>query len=299
MRHSIPRFAVLALLLPGACLSRGLAPSLIGDDVARDANAVGDAELIADVEALHNKRYRAGTGEFQAQLCVQQYVRARSGEAALAQSEDDQTQREARSEMLFGYGSCRETCRLAAEQMPSQYSSMAAKYQPLCAEGAAGSEKAINTDNLRRQVATLRDATQPLELFFADRDATELIEHLRQEQLATEEVEALATEVASLRTRNAAAIEQGRAFFEGPAAQANFQQRERNESRQASLEAEIERLQAEREEAKDAGLAQRANSLDIELTALRQQLAETLAEHLVLEAEYERMAEEAGVYTKS
>ena len=193
---------------------------------------------------------------------------------------------------------CAAQCELAAARTASPYAAIAAKYQPRCAAGSSASEESVGTEHLERLVAAYRDATQPLGLYFADKDATSALDYLREQGMNNADVERLAEEIETLRATNADAIEQGRAFFESPEAQANFQQRSANESEQESIRAAIARLEAEVEEAKEAGLSQRAANLEIEIAAKRQSLSAKQAEHAELKSQYEAMAEQAGVFTR-
>jgi hypothetical protein len=291
----------LGCLLLLACVTEGCAflyPAIIDDSTAHDATIVGDAGMSADVEALKNKPIAPGTGEFQSAMCLQQYVRARAAAVALANAKDDYGQRLARSEMMGGFATCAQTCKLAAEQMPSAFSPMAAKYQPRCVSGASGTEEEIETAHLERLVANYRDATQPLGLFFADQDAAALLDHLQKRNMSNPTIESLESEVKSMRAANTPAIAKGRAFFESPAASENFLQRSSNENEQQSIKKKINRLGDEREEAKRSGLPRRVESLDAEIADLQVILKTKIVEHERLKEKYEAMAEQAGVYRR-
>lgn len=288
---------LLVLVFPAACALMG-GPSLIDDAVVQSAAPLGDADLMADVEALHGVRFAPGSGEQFAALCLQQYVRGRKAEAELSRISDDYGRRVAQSEMMQGYGTCAAQCKIATEQAPSKYSPIAAKYTARCEAGASSSEASLSTDALERLAASYRSGTQPLELYFADRDATASIEYLRKEGLANEKVEALAKEVQALGEQHADAIAKGRSFFESGPAQENFRLRSANEAQQRAIEGSMKRLEAEHDEAVAAGLAARATNLQLEHAAQRDSLAQTVAEHAALKAQYETMAEDAGVFTR-
>ncbi len=300
MAASIRPLLFVSLLPQLGCASAGAnlggAPRIIDDAVAADASAIGDAELAADVDALHNKNLKGA--EVYAGLCLQQYVRGRAAQVALEGASDENARRTAKSEMLQGYMTCAAQCKLASTDMPSGYTPIAERYQARCEAGSADSQESAGTDHLARLVETYREASQPLGLFFADRDASAAVEYLQAENMDNETVTKLAAEVEELRAANTAAIEQGRQFFEGPDAQANFKQREANEAQQESIQARINRLGAERQEADQAGLTERARNLEIEIRAEQKQLAATVAAHAELKKQYEAMAEAAGVYAR-
>ncbi|MBL4683534.1 MAG: hypothetical protein JKY37_03005 [Nannocystaceae bacterium] len=296
--HNVCRFLTVAALFQLGCASFGAslggAPAIIDDAVARDAESLGDTELLSDVKTLHNKRLRGA--EVYAGLCLQQYVKGRAAEAELAVATDDNARRMAQTNMVGGYITCAAQCDLAATDMLSAYTPIAEKYRAPCAEGSAASQESAGTDRLAELVEIYREADQPLGLFFADRDATGAVEYLRSENMDNETVSELAAEIEALRAANADAIDQGRQFFEGAAAQANFHQRAANEAEQGSIEAKINRLGAELIEADQAGLSERAKNIEIEIGAELLRLAATIATHGQLKKQYEAMAAEAGVY---
>ena len=271
----------------------GGAPAIIDDEVARGAESLGDTELLSDVKALHNKQLKGA--EVSAGLCLQQYVRGRAAEAELASATDDNARRMVESEVLGGYMSCAAQCEVAAG-LQSDYSAMAQKYRAPCEAGSSASVETVQTDHLEQLVEIHRKASYPLELFFADRDAAGALQYLQDENMMNETSAELATEIEGLRATHSEAIEQGRAFFEGPDAQANFQKRAANEAEQASIESKIQRLTNERDEAERVGLTERARNLEVEIRAEQEHLAATIVGHAELKKQYETMAADAGVY---
>ncbi len=141
-------------------------------------------------------------------------------------------------------------------------------------------------------------ATQPLELFFADRDCRALLSELQAEQPGDARLVRRGQEIDALGARHAAAIAKGSAFFEGPEAQANFAERQTVEAERNALNVELEALQRERDEAQRAGLLERSMNLDTQLRAKRRVLDLKGQQLGRLQAAYEKLAEDSGVYTR-
>ena len=225
MRRLSIHCVATTLLTQVACSLLFAGPPLVGPEAVAEADAVGDAELIADVGQLANKSFRSGSGEAQTQLCVQQYVKARVGALELANAKNKLAEQSARTQMEGHYGNCSQFCRGAANTA-SPYQDIAQKYAARCETGVSDTNLDVQITNLERLVASFREATRPLELFAADREVTAALEELEQDALSSEAIETLAAEVDTLRETNADAITIGRAFFETPEAQANIQRRE-------------------------------------------------------------------------
>lgn len=277
-------------------LGCAIGPRVVDDDVVARASVLGDADLIEDVKVLHRDGLR-DKGELQAGLCVQQYVRARSAEAKLAQTQDEQGRRVAQYEMLSGFSACEVQCELAVE-LKSKYAPIAAKYVEPCGAGSNASEQELSVEHLERLVAQLRKAVQPLGLFLAHKDAVEAIEYLRKENMADERVERLAKDVEALHDQSAEAIERGSKFFYSAPAQENFQLRAGVEAEIERVTATMNRIEAEYREASDTGRMADAQTLQLAFAAHQLQLGELNERLAQLKAQYERMAADAGVYER-
>lgn len=269
---------------------------MVDDTVVGRASTLGDADLMADVKSLHNDRLR-GKGELQAGMCLQQYVRGRAAQAELATTQDDYGRRVARIEMLSGFGTCAAQCKLATD-LKSKYTPIVAKYIERCEAGASASEQEIGIEYLKRLVAVLRDAAQPLGLFLAHKDATEAVETLRKQNVEDETFEQLAQEVKSLHDKSSEAIARGSKFYYSAAAQENFQARAQLESEIEVVTGNLATGQYELEEARDEGRSADVQILQLAQVANQLRLEELVRENARLQALYEKMAAEVGVYVR-
>lgn len=293
----------LTLLLPG-CLAASLANvgkiTVIGAPEMEKVKTVNSPELTADATRLAGKGFRAGTPEYYAALCMRGYINGRSAEISLNKGRNQHQRSPLQGEMIGGYGTCAQHCRVAATQMRSPFSDLAAKYQVHCARGASGAHEQLTLQSLEKRVAQFKEERQALGLFFADKDCRALLAQAQQKHPSAKRLPKLAAEIEALSRRNASAIAKGKAFYEGPRARRNFAQREALDAERQVLATEIDALRRRRAALRRAGSLNahmEARRLDDQERAKRRLLNVKNAQLGRLKAAYRQMAIAAGVVT--
>jgi hypothetical protein len=269
--------------------------TLIDAQVMSKVQQIGDAELATDANRLSNKSLRAGTGEYYAGLCLQQYINARYAEQNLARVTDPRQKAQLQGDAM-AYGACSSTCKSAHSEVHSSYDDLAAKYEPKCASGFAGQKAGLWLDALAKQIETFKRATSPLELYYGEQGARLALVEAQQQAPNDERVVKAAAEIDALATRHATEIRRAKTFLDSSEAQGNL-------GRQRTLQAEIGATQAEIKGIQDqqsrAGgslddyMAKR--KLDDQIAAKRRVLDAKNSELARARQELEKLAAKAGV----
>lgn len=288
-------------LLPG-CLAPALAGvgkiTVIGPPEMEKVKTVNSPELKADATRLAGKSFRAGTPEYYASLCMRGYINGRHAELSLDKASDAYQKSALQSQMVGGYGTCAHQCQVAATQLRSAFSDLAAKYQDRCARGASNVHSRLTFDALAKRVDQFKAERQPLGLFFADKDCKNMLAQAKEKHPRAPRLPEFSAEIEDLSRRHARAIAKGRAFYEGPRARENFAQREAINAERQVLVSEIKEIQERRAELRRLGSLKahmKARRLDDQERAKRRLLALKDAKLMRLKSAYRKMALDAGV----
>jgi len=232
--------ALLAMLVTASgCVGLGGIGgyTLVDSTAMSKVQALNDPELTGDAKRMEGKSMQAGTPDYYAAMCLHQYIDARYGE-----------QGGAGQPQSLGFGACASTCQTSAQQLKSQYSDLAAKYQSRCAQGAASQSSKMIMDALANQVQVFQDAQAPLELFIADRDCRQALDHAGAEYPSDPRLAQLADTVNKLGVEHAAAIRDGKAFFDSAEAQDNMARREGLDAERRSLRLELDGIKRQQDD---------------------------------------------------
>lgn len=293
MRLSYLLFFTAGCLVPAMASMGGF--TLIDAQVMTKVQGIGDAELATDANRLVNKQLRAGTGEYYAGLCLQQYINARYAEQFAALTTDPNKKAQLQGEAM-GYGGCASTCRSAHTEVHSSYEDLAVKYEPKCATAFAGQKAGLWLEALAKQIDTFKTATSPLDLYYGDYNARLALKEARHEAPNDDRVEKAAAEIEALATQHAPEIRRAKAFLDSTPAQDSL-------ARQRTLQAEIDATAAEikgiQDQQSHAGgslddyMAKR--KLDDQIAAKRRVLDAKTNELGRARQELEKLATKAGV----
>ncbi len=258
---------------------------------------IGDATLTADARKLEGKSFRAGNGDYYAGLCLQGYINGRYADLVLANTQDETQKQTLEGERIGGYGTCASHC-MNATKLGTSYGEIASRYEPLCNQGVASQKASWTTQGLAKAVKSFSEASEPLALFFGNRDSRSLLAQAKTEIPDEPSLVDYENEIEALSKEHAASIAKGRRFFEGRAAQTNFQKREVINAERSALQEELAALERNQEDLRANGSLDshmRSRELDDQIGAKRRLLEAKTNELSRLKEAYRRLALKAGV----